>query len=138
MKNKNAVHKLSSIRDVVIQDLMAATDDELREEARQRGEDFSAIASKARGIVQNAVAEVQRQRLAKARQEMNSTRIQPLKAAAPPPIEMIKDLIKALFQKDPSIQLAFRNGKVQTDEELMSLYNDLVVLGKIDPTSHAD
>jgi hypothetical protein len=49
------------------------------------------------------------------------------------PIAQLKELVQRTFQSDPLLGMAFRGGKSQTDEDWVSLYEDLVALGAIKP-----
>ena len=51
-------------------------------------------------------------------------------------MEQIKQIVENLFQTDPSLGLAFRSGKKQTDADWQSLYDDLVIMGAIKPEDH--
>jgi hypothetical protein len=43
----------------------------------------------------------------------------------------MKELIRAAFDREPQLAAAFRQGRRQTDQDIRSLYDDLVSLGKI-------
>jgi hypothetical protein len=40
--------------------------------------------------------------------------------------------------REPKVAMAFRDGKKQTDEDLATVYDDLVRMGVIKPEDHGD
>jgi len=50
-----------------------------------------------------------------------------------PTFERIKELIRDAMKRDPQLATAFREGTHQTSSDLESLYDDLVLMGKIPP-----
>ena len=48
-----------------------------------------------------------------------------------PTMARMKELIRAAFEREPQLAAAFREGKRQTDQDIRSLYDDLVSMGKI-------
>lgn len=128
---------IMAIRDAALEDLMRTSDADLVNEASADGEDLEAQAEALRVGMGNAAAAALREHAASAKQ-----RLQPKAAVRPsivqPTVDAIKRLIEQAFQHDPSLGLAFRSGKRQSDADWRSLYDDLIALGKIDPNSNAD
>ena len=125
--------EIASLRAAALDDLIATTDAELHQEAREDGEDLDAIATQVKFAMREAAAGVLRQRMVQSK-----TRMRPPTAARPVPAirlspDRIKQIIQDLFQKDRSLGLAFRDGKQQTESDWQSLYDDLVAMGAIKP-----
>jgi hypothetical protein len=131
--------ELAALRAAALEDLMATPDAALRREAEQDGLDVSSITAGIKAAMREAAANALRQRLVAARQRLDTAKAkqaQP-RAAVRPAIERLKQLVRETFANDPSLGLAFRDGKRQSDADWESLYDDLVSLGKIEPGDHA-
>lgn len=50
-----------------------------------------------------------------------------------PTLAQIKERIARAFAVEPQLATAFRDGTRQSDADLESLYDDLVLMGKISP-----
>ena len=53
-----------------------------------------------------------------------------------PTIERLKQIVAEAFLREPKVAMAFRDGKKQTDEDLTTVYDDLVRMGIIKPEDH--
>ena len=130
--------ELAALRVVALEDILNTSDAELRKEAVEDGEDVTAIAAGLKSAMRDAAASALRQRMSQAKARMTAGPVQQLGRPARPPMERLKQLIQEAFASDRSLGLAFRDGKRQSDADWESLYDDLVALGKIKPTSHED
>lgn len=55
-----------------------------------------------------------------------------------PVMDRLKLLVAEAFLREPKVAMAFRDGKKQTDEDLATVYDDLVRMGIIKPEDHGD
>lgn len=120
-----------ALRQLAMEDLMAQSDAQLRQEAAEDGEDIDALVTSMRAALHVAAAHVLRQRLTDARQRMTSS-IRPIKANKYPALETLKHRIKSAFELQPELGLAFREGKKQSEADWQTLYDDLIELGAIE------
>lgn len=121
-----------ALRDLAMEDLMAQSDAQLREEAAEDGEDVDALATAARTALRLAVGNLLRQKLVDAKQRMMSA-AKPRKVTKYPTLEALKRRIQGVFDSQPELGLAFREGKKQSEADWQSLFDDLVELGAIVP-----
>jgi hypothetical protein len=130
--------ELAALRDAALEDLMATSDAELRQEAVEGGDDLDAIALQIKSAMRETAAATLRQNLvlAKARlpQKINTWAA----SLDRPSLEQIKQIVQSVFKADASLGLAFRNGTKQTDEDWLSLYDDLIAIGAIKPDTHGN
>lgn len=132
MSANKTIKEISALRDAAIDDLMSMSDEELRAEAKDDGEDLEAIASEVRRTMRETAAAALRSR-------MSATRVsQPLAAApqrahsvARPSLERIKQIVQQLFEQKPQVGLAFRDGKRQSESDWQNLYDDLISVGAL-------
>lgn len=130
----SAKHKdIIALRDAALEDLLSASDNDLRLEAQEAGIDLDKLAKEMKLAMREAASKALRQRMQEAK-----TRVLPvsqfIKIAQRPNLEKIKEVIQSLFIQDPSIGLAFRDGKRQSDSDWQTLYDDLLALGAIKGT----
>lgn len=139
MSDPKSPTDLSALRAVALRNLEQTTDAELRAEELEDGVDIEAQARVMREAIQDVIAARRRQALqdAKERARMEaSTRKSP--SLLRPSVERIKKLIQEAFQNDPSLGLAFRDGKRQTDHDWQTTYDDLIRIGAIKPSGDDD
>lgn len=136
MTSPNVIVEMAALRDAALEDLMATSDSQLRQEAMEDGEDIDAIANCVKAAMRETAASTLRQRLSQAKAQPNSKLMVQKAPSMLPPLEQIKHIVQNLFHADPSLGLAFRSGKKQTDADWLSLYDDLVVMGAIKPEDH--
>ncbi len=136
MTSPNVIVEMATLRDAALEDLMATSDAQLRQEAMEDGEDIDAIATCIKATLRETAASTLRRRLSQAKAISNSKLMVQKAPSALPSLEHIKQIVQNLFQTDPSLGLAFRSGKKQTDADWLSLYDDLVVMGAIRPEDH--
>jgi hypothetical protein len=136
MTSPNVIAEMAALRDAALEDLMATSDAQLRQEAIEDGEDIDAIATCVKAVMRETAASTLRQRLSQAKAQSNSKMMVQKAPSTLPTLEQIKQIVQNLFQTDPSLGLAFRSGKKQADADWLSLYDDLVVMGAIKPEDH--
>lgn len=136
MTSTKIIAEIAALRNAALEDLMATSDEQLRQEALEDGEDLVAIASQVKISMREAAAEALRQKLALAKGRMQPKLATLTESFIRPPVHQIKQIIQGLFQADQSLGLAFRDGKKQTDADWLSLYDDLVAMGAIKPNDH--
>ena len=130
MSQNKTIEEIIALRDAAIDDLLSLSDEELRIEAKQDGQDVEAIALNTKRLMREGAASALRLRMS----------IKPSPAAAPwrtpiirPNIERMKQLVERVFASNPSAGLAFRQGKKQSDSDWQTLYDDYVSMGAIEP-----
>ena len=136
MTSTKIIAEIAALRNAALEDLMATTDAQLRQEALEDSDDLVAIASQVKISMRDAAAETLRQKLTQARERMQPKLATLTESFVRPPVNQIKQIIQGLFQTDQSLGLAFRDGKKQTDADWLSLYDDLVAMGAIKPDDH--
>ena len=135
--NQSKVRKeIAALRDAALEDLAKTTDSELRKEALECGDDVGRIAAHMRSVMRNAAASVNRQRLATAREQMEAGSQNRPSPLIRPAIDRIKQIVQAAFATDPALGVAYREGKVTSTEDWYSLYDDLIMIGAIQPDDH--
>lgn len=128
--SNDSVKALDAIRRLALKDLDATTDEELRAEVMEDGDDLAVIAQSVMTELDVIISSAMREHTAAIKSRAPST--SPI-AALRPAISRIKELIEGAFKADPQLATAFREGSRQSDADLVSLYDDLVALGKIHP-----
>lgn len=136
MKSSKTLVEMAALRDAALEDLMLTSDAQLTQEALEDDEDLEKIAVEVRATMRDAAATALRQRMAHAKERMQSSMTEQAKASIRPPLGQIKQIIQGLFQSNQSLGLAFRDGKKQTDADWLTLYDDLVAMGEITPDDH--
>jgi hypothetical protein len=138
MNEPNVFDELAALRAAALEDLMVTSDAELRREAAEDGQDAARIAVDVKAALREAAATSLRKRLVQSRQRIDAG--SPYRAVdiVRPAVDRLKQLVREAFANDPSLGLAFRDGKRQSDADWVSLYDDLVSLGKINTEPDAD
>jgi len=131
MTQARAERELAALRNAALEELLQISDAELLEDAAVEGLNVSEIAQGIRSCMRSASAGFMRQHLLSAKLVVEKRT--PRVALPQLPIARLKELVQRAFQSDPQLGLAFRSGKTQTDEDWVSLYEDLVALGAIRP-----
>lgn len=120
---------LDSIRDLALKDLEAASDEDIRAELAAEGINPDQLAASIAGSLDDVLATSLRQLTTVAKIAMQ-TRTPPKKLLRPS-LDRIKERITQAFAVDPQLATAFRDGSRQSDADLETLYDDLVLMGKI-------
>jgi hypothetical protein len=118
--------ELIALRNAALEDLMALSDEQLAKEIADDGQDISAVARKVGDEMRETAAAVMRDRIVQAKARFKRGDSSDVLARKRPTVERIKLLIQELFQSNPTLGLAFREGKRQTNADWESLYDDLV------------
>ena len=131
MIQNKTIKEIVSLREAAIEDLLAMSDAELRAEAQEDGENLDAIVSETRNALRDAAAAALRLRMNKTKSYFPHTLSQQRLPAKRPSLDQIKRLVLQLFDNEPAVGLAFREGKRQSESDWQSLYDDLVSMGAI-------
>lgn len=122
-------NELAALRRLALEDVLQASEVDLREQAQEEGFDFNELAEKIRSSMREAAASVLREQLVKNSAPASTQR----PVAKRLPIERIKEAIREVFAREPELRVAFRDGKQQSQSDWESLYDDLVRLGALKP-----
>ena len=128
IKRKHA-NELAALRRLALEDVLLASEADLREQAEEEGLDLNELAEKIRSSMREAAASVLREQLVKDRTLESTQR----PASKRPSLERIKEAIREVFAREPELRVAFRDGRQQSQSDWESLYDDLVRLGALKP-----
>lgn len=132
-QSKNSA-EITALRTLALKDLNATSDEELRKELIDDGVDIRELSVQVRTKMHEVSAAALRARTALARERMRSApNPGRLTVAIRPAIERMKQMVQDVFQREPELAVAFRDGKRQSDADIQSLYDDLVSIGAIKP-----
>jgi hypothetical protein len=123
-----------AIQSLAVADLDEISDAELREEIVADGKDPDTLARDIAEHLDEIASHFMRDRVAATKAVRKATDVPA--SVARPSLTRIKELIQRAFDAEPNLAAAFRDGKKQTDNDVMTLFDDLVALGKIDPASN--
>lgn len=123
---------LNAIRVLALKDLEAASDEDIRAELAAEGIDPDQLAASIAVSLDDVLAASLRQQAAAAKVAMQ-TRTPP-KQLLRPTLDRIKERIAQAFAAEPQLATAFREGSRQSNADLETLYDDLVLMGKIPNT----
>jgi hypothetical protein len=123
---------LHRLTEAVVEDILAAPDDELEEDLRAAGQDPTAMASSARATIKVALAASKKARLKRAQDEIRRTRgretnlvrLQPADARA-----RLAALLSAHPQRTTAFTMAARKAGELSDADVQALLEDLEELG---------
>lgn len=120
---------LEAMQALAGQDLEQASNEQIRREFVEDGLDPALEARRVAESLDAVVAQFMRN-LASTAKALRATTTHPATQRRPS-LERMKALIRAAFDSEPQLAAAFRKGGRQTDEDVRSLYDDLVSMGKI-------
>jgi hypothetical protein len=120
---------IEAMQALAARDLDAAGDNTLSEEFIEDGLDPAVEALRVAERLDAVVAQFMRDRASTAK-ALRAATTHPSPRPRPT-IARMKELIRAAFDREPQLAAAFREGKRQTDQDIRSLYDDLVSMGKI-------
>lgn len=123
--------EIMALRELALEDLMAVSDEQLRREAIEEGDDVSALTTELRSALRRTIGQTLRQRLVEAKQRLD-LRAGAIKHATYPAFETLKQRIENVFKSTPELGLAFREGRKQSEADWQTLYDDLIDLGALD------
>lgn len=133
MNEEKESAELAALREAALEDILAASDADLRKEALEDGQDIKELASKIRTTMRVSAGAALRRRLAQAKaRDVLGPPVVPI--GGRPLLEDIKRRITEVFASNPKLGLAYRDGKKQSDVDWQSLYDDLVAMGEIKPS----
>jgi hypothetical protein len=127
MTKRKHADELAALRRLALEDVLQASETDLREQAQEDGVDFNELAERIRSCMREAAASVLREQLVKNKAPAPILR----SAAKRPPLERIKEAIREVFAREPELRVAFRDGRQQSQSDWESLYDDLVGLGAL-------
>ena len=120
---------LVAVRALALKDLNATSDEDIRAELAAEGIDPDQLAASIAVSLDDVLASCLRQQAAAAKAAMQ-VRATP-KTSRRPALNRIKERIAQAFAVEPQLATAFREGTRQSDADLETLYDDLVLMGKI-------
>jgi hypothetical protein len=120
---------LAAVRALALKDLTAASDEDIRDELAMEGIDPDQLAASIALSLDEVLAASRRQHAVAAKVAMQE-RMAPKKSLRPT-LDHIKERIAQAFAAEPQLATAFREGTRQSDADLETLYDDLVLMGKI-------
>ncbi|MCV2370010.1 hypothetical protein [Roseateles oligotrophus] len=123
---------LDAIRALALKDLEAASDEDIRAEFAADGIDPDQLACSIAVSLDEVLAASLRQQAVAAKVAMQ-VGVGPKKSMRPT-LDRIKERIAQAFAAEPKLATAFREGSRQSDADLETLYDDLVLMGKIPDT----
>lgn len=118
-----------AVRALALKDLDAISDEEIRTEFAAEGIDPDQLAASIALSLDDVLAAGLREHAAAAKATMQA-RVAPKKSIRPT-LDRIRERIAHAFAVDPQLATAFREGSRQSDTDLETLYDDLVLMGKI-------
>jgi uncharacterized protein YcaQ len=127
--SNQARHAILAIQGLASADLAETSDQDIRAEIAQDGMDPDALACEIAEHLDSIAAQFMRNRVAATKAVKKASDI-PAKSHKPT-LEKIKLLIQRAFEREPGLAAAFREGTKQSENDLESLFDDLVALGKI-------
>ena len=126
----DAKKTLRAVRNLAAKDLQELSDQELLDEIAADGLNPDVVAFEVAQSLDEVVASFMRSSAAASRHKMKALAAGDPKAR--PSMERIKQLIEAAFAREPQLAAAYREGSKQSERDLQSLYDDLLLMGKID------
>lgn len=130
MKN-DARKALGAIQALIVQDLEGVSDEEIRAEMIEDGNDPELVAREMAEALDSVVSEFLRSKVAATKAVKRA--VQAPAQTNRPVLSKIKELVQSAFEVEPTLATAYRKGTKQSDNDWISIYDDLVSLGKVDP-----
>jgi len=138
MNQSKASREIGFIRARALDDLSNTSDEEIRNEYREAGQDLATVAKHTHDKLQDIVAASMRAKLASAKVATKVSSASRPTNWTRPTMDRLKEIVAEAFMREPKVAMAFRDGKKQTDEDLATVYDDLVRMGIIKPEIHGD
>lgn len=120
---------LVAVRALALKDLEATSDEDIWAELAAEGINPDQLAASIAVSLDDVLAASLRQQAATAKATMQVRAIP--KMLRRPALDRIKERIAQAFAVEPQLATAFREGIRQSDADLETLYDDLVLMGKI-------
>jgi len=134
--SNESMKSLAAMQALMLRDLEEASDEQIRAELAEDGLDSDLVAREVAESLDSVVAEFMRNRVAATKAVKKAT-VSPIEAIRPS-IQKIKEIVQRAFEVEPNLASAYRNGTKQSDDDWISTYDDLILLGKVDPQDHVD
>jgi hypothetical protein len=127
-KDREGLERLDK---ALIEDILAASDDEILAEAREDGTDPEAVATAMRALFENTIAASRKARLAAAKAAVAADRIRPATDLPSDPMEARRLLERVLARQGDLTTAARKGGRGGTlsDEEVYGLLQDFRDVG---------
>lgn len=138
MKQSKESREIGFIRTRMLEDLANTSDEEIRNEYREAGQDMEVVAKQTHDALREVVAATMRAKLASAKAATKVSSASQPTSWARPAMDRLKEIVAEAFMREPKVAMAFRDGKKQTEEDLATVYDDLVKMGVIKPENHRD
>lgn len=138
MKQSKESREIGFIRARALDDLANTSDEEIRNEYREAGQDLAAVAKQTHDMLRDVVAACMRTKLTSAKVATKVSSASRPTNWVRPTMDRLKEIVAEAFMREPKVAMAFRDGKKQTDEDLATVYDDLVRMGVIKPEDHGD
>ena len=138
MKQSKESMEIAFIRTRALDDLANTSDEEIKNEYREAGQDMAAAAKQTHDTLRDVVAAGMRAKLASAKAVSKASAASQPTNWVRPAMERLKKIVAEAFLREPKVAMAFRDGKKQTDEDLATVYDDLVRMGIIKPEDHGN
>lgn len=129
---------LNKIADIIVQDILDLTDEEILAEAKERFGDPKNEIDRLRGVIGNAVLYASKKKLAETKASL-STHRQKSQSSNVVALSTTKkrSIVEQFTSKDSELQkkltIAARKGEgIQTDNDINGMFEDLVELGLVD------
>jgi DNA anti-recombination protein RmuC len=125
--------QMAAIAEMIMNDVLATSDEAILAEAVEDGLDPAAKASELRSSALARIRQAKRERLTRAR-ESYEKKSQVLTASTRPPLTEIKRRIQRAIQDGVAnrLSLAFRNGQTLSDSDWEGLWDDMKEMGILD------
>jgi DNA anti-recombination protein RmuC len=125
--------QMAAIAEMIMNDVLATSDEAILAEAVEDGLDPAAKASELRSSALARIRQAKRERLTRAR-ESYEKKSQVLTASTRPPLTEIKRRIQRAIQDGVAnrLSLAFRNGQTLSDSDWEGLWDDMEEMGILD------
>jgi hypothetical protein len=125
--------QMAAIAEMIMNDVLATSDEAILAEAVEDGLDPAAKASELRSSALARIRQAKRERLTRAR-ESYEKKSQALTASTRPPLTEIKRRIQRAIQGGGAngLSLAFRNGQTLSDSDWEGLWDDMEEMGLLD------
>jgi len=124
---------LDAVRALALKDLEAASDEDIRAGFAAEGVDPDQLAASIAMSLDEVLAASLRQQAAAAKMAMQIRAVP--KKGLQPTLDQMKERIARAFAAEPQLATAFREGSRQSAADLETLYDDLVLMGKISDTN---
>lgn len=127
--NNESRKTLNAVRALALKDLETTSDEEVRAEFVAEGVDPDRLAASIAVSLDEILAASLRQQATAAKVIMQGRTAS--KKSLRLTLDQIKERIAQAFAAEPQLATAFREGSRQSDADLETLYDDLVLMGKI-------